>query len=104
MSPATDTNKYHSVAIDYRASACEAAKLLSEKRYLSAEAPKLPLADCDAKACKCRYVHFDDRRSGEDRRDSFGPKNSDGSGDDDRRHPGPDRRRSHLFQDDEEFH
>ena len=103
LPPRAEKNKYHAVTIAYRASACEAAKLLSQKRFLSADAPTLPLLDCDSKVCQCRYVHFDDRRSGEDRRDSFGPGNSSGSEKSDRRHVGPDRRRSHLFADDEEF-
>ena len=28
----------------------------------------MPLADCDAPECKCRFIHHEDRRSGVDRR------------------------------------
>jgi hypothetical protein len=38
------------------------------RRYLSAEAPKLPLPACDVRSCHCRFVHFEDRRDGDDRR------------------------------------
>ena len=45
--------------------ACEAVRAIAGKRYLSAEAPLLPLKDCDRSACcKCRYHHRPDRRDG----------------------------------------
>jgi hypothetical protein len=45
--------------------ACAAAKLLKNVRVLSAEAPHLPLANCDCPgACQCTYRHHDDRRAG----------------------------------------
>ncbi len=62
-------NPYHCVAIRHRDSACAAAKRLSGQRFLSKEAPRLPLPECDAAACHCRYVHFEDRRQGDERRD-----------------------------------
>jgi hypothetical protein len=37
-------------------------------RKLSAEAPALPLPDCDVATCTCRHAHYSDRRSGIDRR------------------------------------
>jgi hypothetical protein len=53
-------------------SACHAAQACKGKRYLSPEAPKLPLADCDAPACACKYRHFDDRRAGPRRAEEAG--------------------------------
>jgi hypothetical protein len=45
--------------------ACAAAKQLKNVRVLSAEAPRLPLANCDCpEACACTYRHYDDRRAG----------------------------------------
>ena len=32
----------------------------------------LPLNNCDAAKCSCRFVHHEDRRSGKDRRSPFG--------------------------------
>ena len=43
--------------------ACQAARELTEKRYLAWEAPNLPLAGCDAERCDCRYNHYSDRRA-----------------------------------------
>ncbi len=61
---------YHCVVIRYPDKACAAVKRLSGRRLLSKEAPRLPLPECDATACHCRYVHFADRRHSDDRRDS----------------------------------
>lgn len=60
---------YHCVSIRSRADACEVAKQLADKRFLSSEAPLLPLANCTAASCRCRYAHYEDRReSDEDQR------------------------------------
>jgi len=53
-------------------SSCQAAKDLEDRRFLSGAAPRIPLPDCDAAECKCKFVHHKDRRSGEDRRNSLG--------------------------------
>jgi hypothetical protein len=48
---------------------CKPAKRLRGKRFLTREAPRLPLRTCPEPAnCPCRYQKFADRRS-EDRRD-----------------------------------
>ena len=62
---------YHAVSIKFGEQACEAARAMSGRRFLSNAAPRLPLADCDAAQCHCRFVHHDDRRSGKDRRSPF---------------------------------
>ena len=81
--PAEDVSKrhdalprgqYHAVSV-YAAGGCAAARAVSGQRYLSSEAPQLPLPGCDAVRCKCRYLHHVDRRSGEDRRALSGIKN-----------------------------
>jgi hypothetical protein len=43
-------------------SCCPACDALAARRFLLREAPKLPLADCVASACTCRYRHHSDRR------------------------------------------
>lgn len=58
---------FHCVAVRRGPSACSAARRLSGARFLAREAPLLPLPGCDALACQCRYLHFDDRREDERR-------------------------------------
>jgi hypothetical protein len=60
--PRTVRHRWHAVAVVGTADACAAALGCKDRRYLSAEAPRLPLAGCDARCCDCRYAHFDDRR------------------------------------------
>ena len=42
--------------------ACKAVRRFAEKRFLSGEAPAIPVPGCDAAKCSCRYVHHKDRR------------------------------------------
>lgn len=56
---------YRAVSVRAGKDACEAARSLSSDRMLSAEAPLLPLADCDRiDRCACSYQHHGDRRDG----------------------------------------
>jgi hypothetical protein len=71
-SPAPRTRRvtrqpWHAVTIAAPANACEAAQACNGKRFLSSEAPWLPLEGCDVKRCNCRYRHYEDRR-GDSRR------------------------------------
>jgi hypothetical protein len=84
-------NPYHAVSIRYPMNACEAAKQLTDKRFLANEAPKLPLPKCTASSCHCRYEHYEDRRGGEERRVPFKGEHSTGP---ERRAARADRRRS----------
>ncbi len=65
----TVNNRWHAITIVGSGSACAAAEACRGKRFLSAEAPRLPLADCDVKRCDCRYRHYADRRGSPRRRD-----------------------------------
>ena len=67
-------NRWPSVEIIAPASACSAASACRQKRFLSSEAPRLPLSGCDAAVCKCKYRHFEDRRAGDRRADEAMPK------------------------------
>lgn len=62
--PRRAANAYHAVSILPGPQACAAARALSSKRYLSREAPTLPLKACDQGQCSCRYAHHEDRRKG----------------------------------------
>ena len=64
-------NLYHAVSIEPGSRACPEARKREGKRYLSASAPMLPLSGCTLSTCKCRYVHYNDRRSQRDRRVNF---------------------------------
>ena len=65
MATRTPRLRYHAVSVVCGQNACTAAKELRGVRALSAEAPRLPLANCDQPdACRCTYRHHDDRRAG----------------------------------------
>ena len=75
-------NPYHAVCIGHDSGCCKMVKAYDDLRILAAEAPKLPVPGCEAPKCRCRYIHCEDRRCGEDRREStatqhlyFGPRN-----------------------------
>jgi hypothetical protein len=66
---------FHCVSIKIDGCGCFAGKQLQGKRFLSAEAPLLPLPGCADGTCKCRYEHHNDRRH-DLRRNPFGARNS----------------------------
>jgi len=67
------TSMYHAVSLKYSGNACDAAKKMTGRRFLSNAAPRLPLPECDALECRCQFVHHGDRRTGKDRRSPFVP-------------------------------
>lgn len=71
---------HRAVSIHHPAGCCRSASALDGKRFLSTNAPKLPLANCTSPGlCQCEY------RTLNDRREDFKPK------------PAPDRPRlKHL--------
>jgi len=59
------SNPWHAVGIRTASRACPVCKALAGRRFLSREAPSLPLAGCLTPAvCRTVYEHFDDRRDG----------------------------------------
>ena len=62
-------NPYHAVSVRLGSDCCTEAAQLQDMRFLSTEAPHLPLAGCSSVTCGCVYQHHDDRRSGDDRRE-----------------------------------
>jgi hypothetical protein len=59
------TNPWHAVGISTGVSCCQASVALRQTRFLSSQAPTLPLQGCtEPKSCVCKYRHFSDRRSG----------------------------------------
>ncbi len=70
---ADKSSPYHAVSLQYSSNACDAAKAMTGRRFLSTAAPRLPLPECDALECRCRFAHHADRRTGLDRRSPFSP-------------------------------
>ena len=65
---ARSTTGFRAVEVHAPNNACAAARNLDGERYLCAEAPLLPLTECDrAERCKCSYRHRQDRRSSQRR-------------------------------------
>ena len=83
---------HHAVSIVPGRHACPEAHALRERRFLSREAPALPLAGCAAGQCGCRYEHHADRRKG-GRRARDLAVSIDGYEDEDRRDPSKRGRR-----------
>lgn len=69
--PRVDTT-YHAVSIVPGRNACAAVYRFSGHRFLSRQAPPLPLPTCDAFQCECRFRHHKDRRTGARRRSDIG--------------------------------
>ena len=62
--PGTLKQPWHAVSVVGGSGACPAAQVLRDKRFLSNEAPVLPLPECSSPSlCKCVYCHYSDRRA-----------------------------------------
>jgi hypothetical protein len=70
--PARADRTFHAVSIVAGADACSAAHRFAGHRFLSRQAPPLPLPTCDAFNCQCRFRHHEDRRSSARRRSDIG--------------------------------
>ena len=64
-------SSYHCVEVRAGVPACNAVRHLGNVRFLSAEAPSLPVPGCTVQKCGCSYLHHDDRRE-DDRRNPYG--------------------------------
>lgn len=93
---AAKSSAFHAVSIRLGPNACSAAHEMSGKRFLSGAAPRIPLPDCNVLECKCRFVHYKDRRTGDDRRSPFGQGLTGATG----THPVEQRQRDDRRSDD----
>lgn len=60
---------FQGVAVLHGVPACAAAMRISEQRMLAKHAPPLPLPNCTMPhKCTCRFLKFNDRRAGMQRR------------------------------------
>jgi len=72
LRPAPRRQATHAASDDFRAvsvtfdhvDACPAVRELAHHRFLCADAPSLPLAECTAANCVCRFERHADRRAG----------------------------------------
>ena len=62
---------YSSAAIMHGDCACSAVKKMGKHRFLASEVPIIPVPDCTAKSCTCKYARYNDRRNMDTRRDPF---------------------------------
>jgi hypothetical protein len=66
-------SEYSAVSVVPSGACCAAAKELAGRKMRTAEAPRLPLADCTQPLnCGCRFRKFTDRRDGDDDRRQLG--------------------------------
>lgn len=63
---------YHAVSVLPGVPACGAVCRLAGQRFLSRQAPRLPLPSCDVETCACRFKHHKDRRAGPRRHSDVG--------------------------------
>jgi len=87
-------NRYHAVSIMPGPRCCAAARDLIEQRFLSPQAPPLPLKGCDRATCECRYEHHPDRRKGPRRARDLGVSVAGYDGNEQRTGGGRGRRKS----------
>jgi len=58
-------SKWHAVTLVLQTSSCAAAAMCRNTRFLSRDAPRLPLSNCpNAGECPCTFKHHEDRRTG----------------------------------------
>jgi hypothetical protein len=72
---------YHAVGIRPGHVCCQASKQFGGLRFLSNDAPRLPLVECTVPSCTCSYSHYSDRRSCPERRAVLGESTSVVDGD-----------------------
>ena len=65
---ASHSSAYEAVSIHSYKDKCPAVASLAGQRFLSSEAPSIPLESCSSETCHCVYMHHSDRRTGTDRR------------------------------------
>ena len=57
---------YSAISLRCGRGACGVAREIANQRFLSTDAPALPIEGCTSQSCHCSYRYYDDRRK-EDR-------------------------------------
>jgi hypothetical protein len=60
--------RFHAVSLENLRGACAAAYAIEDERFLAGATPRIPLPECDAPVCNCHFVHHNDRRLSDNRR------------------------------------
>ena len=95
MAKQTPTS-WSAVSVLPGSASCEAARGLKGRRFLSTEAPRIPLAECTlAESCRCVYRKYADRRAGPRRTEDHSGMRRVSSGGSERR-AGRGRRRTDV--------
>jgi hypothetical protein len=72
-SPVRSPGRWHAVVIRPKGQCCEAVQARRTERFLSGDAPRLPLKECSTSdICSCVYKHHADRRAQPRRQDERG--------------------------------
>jgi len=53
---------HHAVSIEFGLDACPSIQALENNYFLAKDAPHLPLQECSAESCQCKYAHHKGRR------------------------------------------
>ena len=62
--PLRPPSPWHAVAIKPKGECCDAVQTCRTRRFLSKDAPRLPLTECSTSdTCACVYKHHADRRA-----------------------------------------
>jgi hypothetical protein len=62
--PTASSKRWHAVSVKSGSGACATAKAAANQRWLSREAPQIPLPGCTRPdTCHCTYKHHEDRRA-----------------------------------------
>jgi hypothetical protein len=68
--PARASSHWHAVGIKPKGQCCDAVQAHRTARFLSSDAPRLPLPECSTSdTCTCVYKHHADRRAQPRRQD-----------------------------------
>jgi len=95
-----ETSPWHAVSINGKAECCPSSRALLATRFLSRDAPRLPLAQCSmADGCQCFYQHHGDRRGPARRRAEAGLGGANHAGHERRAEKGRRRTDAPMTQD-----
>jgi len=68
LQEASSDTRWRAVKLKPGLMCCRTAEKMRGQVFLASEAPKFPLKECAQKECSCKYTHLEDRRDGDDRR------------------------------------
>ena len=86
--------RFHAVSLENLSGACAAAYAIEGERFMAGATPRIPLPECDAPVCNCLFIHHNDRRLSNNRRQSWTGFGGDSGGTMKEQRDGGDRRRN----------